>query len=77
MVWRPDRCSGIVELVDRTMASGQVETDFSAEERTLGAAPVNFPDGRRLILVFQWERQAPPSLFWGSTTRKSGSAAFC
>ncbi len=56
------------ELANRTLASGQVETDFSIEERTLGASPVNFPDGRRLILVFQWERQAPPSLFWGSTT---------
>lgn len=69
-LWYGDQVEGqgIIELVDRTMASGQVETDFSPEERTLGAAPVNFPDGRRLILVFQWERQAPPSLFWGSTT---------
>ncbi len=59
---------GVPELASRTMGSGQVETDFSAEERTLGASPVNFPDGRRMILLFQWERQAPPSLFWGSTT---------
>ncbi|MFT3744626.1 MAG: response regulator [Pyrinomonadaceae bacterium] len=64
----PIESPGIAELSSRTIASGQVETDFSAEERTLGAAPVNFPDGRRLLLVFQWERQAPPSLFWGSTT---------
>ncbi len=55
------------DLVDKTLASGQVETDFSTEERTLGAAPVDFPDGRRLVLIFQWERSAPPSLFWGST----------
>ena len=56
------------EVTTRTKASGQVETDFNSEERTVGAAPVNFPDGRRMVLVFQWERQAPPSLFWGSTT---------
>jgi signal transduction histidine kinase len=55
------------DLVGKTLASGQVETDFSTEERTLGAAPVDFPDGRRLVLIFQWERSAPPSLFWGST----------
>jgi signal transduction histidine kinase len=59
---------GVAELASRTATSGLVETDFSAEERTLGAAPVNFPDGRKMILLFQWERQAPPSLFWGSTT---------
>jgi signal transduction histidine kinase len=55
------------DLVGKTLATGQVETDFSTEERTLGAAPVDFPDGRRLVLIFQWERSAPPSLFWGST----------
>lgn len=56
------------ELVGRTMTSGQVETDFTGEDRTLGAAPVDFPDGRRYVLMFEWERQTPPSLFWGSTT---------
>lgn len=59
--------SDVTDLVGKTLASGQVETDFSNEERTLGAAPVDFPDGRRLALIFQWERSAPPSLFWGST----------
>lgn len=54
------------ELVERTLASGAVETDFSSEERTLGGAPVVYPDGRRFVLVLQWERQAPPSLFFGS-----------
>ena len=56
------------DLTAKTMSSGQVETDFNSEDRTVGASPVNFPDGRRMVLVFQWERQAPPSLFWGSTT---------
>ena len=36
-LWFGDQVEGqgVVELVDRTMASGQVETDFSAEEHTL------------------------------------------
>ncbi|HVF46896.1 MAG TPA: ATP-binding protein [Pyrinomonadaceae bacterium] len=54
------------ELVARVLASGQTETDFTSEERSLGGAPVNFPDGRRGVLVLQWERGSPPSLFWGS-----------
>jgi signal transduction histidine kinase len=55
------------ELISRTFSSNAVETDFSYEERTLGSAPVAFPDGRRYVLVLQWERQSPPGLFWGST----------
>lgn len=62
-----DGISDSAELVSRTFSSGAAETDFSAEDRTLGAAPVTFPDGRRFVLVLQWERQAPPALFWGST----------
>lgn len=54
------------EIVGRTLTSGQVETDFAPEERSLGAAPVDFPDGRRFALVLQWDRGSPPSLFWGS-----------
>ena len=54
------------EIVRRTLASGQVETDFTPEERTLGASPVDFPDGRRFALVLQWDRGSPPALFWGS-----------
>ena len=54
------------EIVRRTMSSGQVVTDFTPEERTLGAAPVDFPDGRRFALVLQWDRGSPPALFWGS-----------
>lgn len=54
------------ELIERTLASGAVETDFSSDERSLGAAPVTFPDGRRFVLVLQWERSQPPSLFFGS-----------
>ena len=54
------------ELINRTVASGNAETDFSSDERSLGAAPVTFPDGRRFVLVLQWERGAPQSLFFGS-----------
>ena len=54
------------EIIARTLESGNEEIDFSAEERSLGASPIEFPDGRRLVLLFQWERGSPPSLFWGS-----------
>ncbi len=68
-VWfgTPVDAPGAPELISRTLASGAVETHFSAEERSLGAAPVDFPDGRRYLLMFQWERQPPQALFWGST----------
>ena len=55
------------ELIERTLASGEIETHFSPEERSLGAAPVDFPNGKRYVLMFSWERQPPQSLFWGST----------
>ncbi len=54
------------ELIARTLASNDVESDYSVEDRSLGAAPVTFPDGRRFVLVLQWERQSAPSLFFGS-----------
>lgn len=54
------------ELTAQALSSDAVETDFSAEERPLGAAPVTFPDGRRFVLLIQWERQPTPSLFFGS-----------
>lgn len=57
----------VSEIVRQTIEAGEVQTDFTTEERSLGASPVDFPDGKRLALVFQWERGTPPSLFWGST----------
>jgi signal transduction histidine kinase len=54
------------DLVVRTRESKSAETNFSSEERSLAAAPVTFPDGREFVLVLQWERTAPPSLFFGS-----------
>ncbi|MBL8125732.1 MAG: HAMP domain-containing protein [Pyrinomonadaceae bacterium] len=57
----------VSEIVRQTIETGEVQTDFSTEERSLGASPVDLPDGKRLALVFQWERGTPPSLFWGST----------
>lgn len=54
------------EIIARTVASGNAETDFSGDERTIAAAPVSFPDGRRFTLILQWERVSPPSLFFGS-----------
>lgn len=62
-----ERMSPTVDIISRTLASGvsELQTD---EEYSLGAAPVDFPDGRRLVLVIQWDRQTPPALFFGSTT---------
>lgn len=57
----------VSEIVRQAIKTGEVQTDFTAEERSLGASPVDLPDGERLALVFQWERGTPPSLFWGST----------
>jgi len=54
------------EIVKRTLESGTAETDFTSDDRSLGAAAVDFPDGRRFALVLQWERGTPPSLFFGS-----------
>jgi two-component system sensor histidine kinase CpxA len=59
--------SNATDLIARTFTSNTVETDFSSEDRTLGSVPVTFPDGRRFVLVLQWERTAPPGLLWGST----------
>lgn len=67
-VWYGDpiEVPSVSELATRTLGGSQVETDFTGEDRTLGAAPVNLSDGRNFVLMFQWERQTPPSLFWGS-----------
>ncbi|QQS33696.1 MAG: HAMP domain-containing protein [Acidobacteriota bacterium] len=59
--------AGSADVVSRALSSGVIELQ-SDEEKALGAAPVDFPDGRRLVLVIQWDRQAPPALFFGSTT---------
>ncbi len=61
----PAAITDSADLIKRTFSSGSAETD-SAEDRTLGASPVAFPDGQRYVLVLQWERQPPQSLFWGS-----------
>lgn len=53
-------------IATNAFGSGQVEI-VSGEEFALGAAPVDFPDGRRYMLVIQWDRQSPPPLFYGST----------
>ncbi len=68
-VWfgEADEITDSTDLISRTFSSAAAETDFLAEDRTLGAAPVTFPDGRRFVLVLQWERQSPNPLFWGST----------
>ena len=54
------------EVIAKTRSTGNAEADFSNEERSIAAAPVVFPDGRRFTLVLQWERSAPAALFWGS-----------
>ncbi len=55
------------DLVGGVFASGTIDLDISSEERTVGAAPVTFPDGRRFVLLVQWERTLPPPMFYGST----------
>lgn len=55
------------ELSRRVLDSENIETDTSSDDRTVSAAPVTFADGRKYVLVVQWERQPVPSLFWGST----------
>ncbi|MGE3466014.1 MAG: ATP-binding protein [Pyrinomonadaceae bacterium] len=54
------------EVIARAFTSNKAETDFSGEDKSLAAAPVEFSDGRRFALVLQWERTSPPSLFFGS-----------
>ncbi len=68
-VWfgETDEITDSTDLISRTFSSAAAETDFSADDRSLGAAPVTFPDGRRFVLVLQWERQSPTPLFWGSS----------
>lgn len=68
-VWYGDgeRISHSTDLVSRALSSGVIELQAD-EEQSLGAAPVDFPDGRRLVLVIRWDRQTPPALFFGSTT---------
>jgi signal transduction histidine kinase len=55
------------DIAARSLANNAVETDTSSDDRTLGAAPMTFSDGRRFAVLVQWERQPSPSLFWGST----------
>jgi len=62
----PNEVAAATEVIQRARTSGGVETDYSVEERSIGAAPVNFPDGRKFVLVLQWERSAPQGLFFGS-----------
>lgn len=67
-VWfgKPEDVAGTGEIVARTRAENAAETDFSSEERSIASAPVTFPDGRKFVLVMQWERTAPPSFFSGT-----------
>ncbi|MFZ1700493.1 MAG: ATP-binding protein [Pyrinomonadaceae bacterium] len=55
-----------IDVLARTFASNTAETDFSIDDKSIAAAPVEFPDGSRFALVLQWERTSPPSLFFGS-----------
>ena len=57
---------GAETVIEKTLANNRAETDFAAEERLIGATPVEFPDGRRYVLMLQWDRPLPPSLFFSS-----------
>jgi signal transduction histidine kinase len=54
------------DLAARAIASGGVELDAPADDRTYGATPVTLPNGNQYALVLKWERQPSPSLFLGS-----------
>lgn len=58
----------VADFAKLSIESNATEADFSPEDRTIGYAPVSFPDGRRFAMVLQWERPPSSSLFWGSTT---------
>jgi two-component system sensor histidine kinase CpxA len=62
-----DSITNADDVVGRVFATNSLDTDTSSDDRTVGAAPVSFADGRRFVLLVQWERQPAPSLFWGST----------
>ncbi|MBE7516668.1 MAG: HAMP domain-containing protein [Chloracidobacterium sp.] len=67
-VWFGDTAAAAVSapVIEKTRQTGLAETDFSDEEHSIAAAPVRFPDGRRFTLAIQWERSAPPPLFFGT-----------
>ncbi|MEJ7624330.1 MAG: ATP-binding protein [Pyrinomonadaceae bacterium] len=54
------------EIVARTRSANVPGTDFSSEDRSVASGIVTFPDGRKFVLVMQWERSAPPSFFSGT-----------
>ncbi len=58
--------SDAINAIDRTRSSGAAETDFSGDDRSIGTAPVNFPDGRQFVLVLQWERPVSSGLYFGT-----------
>ncbi|MBK9216397.1 MAG: HAMP domain-containing protein [Chloracidobacterium sp.] len=64
----PGSIRDVADFGKLSIESNTTEADFSPEDRTIGYAPVTFPDGRRFAMVLQWERPPSSSLFWGSTT---------
>lgn len=64
-IWfgRPEDVVETAEIVARTNSSNEPQTDFASDERSLASAPVTFPDGRKFVMLMQWERSAPPTFF--------------
>lgn len=54
------------DAIERTLANGAPDVDFTLEEKAIGTAPVTFRDGRRFVLTLTWEAPRPPSYFFGS-----------
>lgn len=53
-------------IVGRAIESGSAEIDVNSGDAAVGAVPVEFADGRRLVLIVRWDPPRTPSLFFDS-----------
>lgn len=60
------RARDVVPIVDRAIETGSAEIDVNSGDAAVGAVPVEFADGRRLVLIVSWDPPRTPSLFFDS-----------
>lgn len=53
-------------IANRALDTGAAEIDVNSGEAAVGAVPVEFADGRRLVLIVSWDPPRTPSLFFDS-----------
>jgi two-component system sensor histidine kinase CpxA len=53
-------------IVGRVIETGSAEIDVNSGDAAVGAVPVEFADGRRLVLIVSWDPPRTPSLFFDS-----------